>query len=305
MERMLPMLRIRGASRAGSRDRASAALNGAASPHESHWMNTEPDTAAVDKPLRGWRVLVPRGGPWGDQVAALLRARGATPVIAPLVNFAPTTEVAELDAALAELAAGAFDWITMTSATTVDVLYAYRAEIPARTRVAAVGETTAAAMTAVGYRVDLVPDEDDSAAGLAQQIIDLEHEPRSVLALRSEVAKPVLTRMLVEAGHAVRSVVAYRTVGVPVTERIARDVESGRINAVLVTSGSVAEQVRAQFPQLPASTLVAAIGPRTARDARKLGLSVDVVAAETSIESLIAAITKTPAPVALDDDATV
>ncbi len=263
-------------------------------------MNTEHDTAAVDRPLRGWRVLVPRGGPWGDQVAAMLRSRGATPVIAPLVNFAPTTEVAELDAALADLAAGSFDWITLTSATTVDVLYAYRAQIPAHTRVAAVGETTAAALSAVGYRVDLVPDEDDSAAGLARQIIDLETDPRRVLTLRSEVAKPVLTRMLVEAGHDVRSVVAYRTVGVPVADRVANDVVSGRINAILVTSGSVAEQVSAQFPQLPASTLVAAIGPRTARDARKLGLSVDVVATETSVESLIAAIGKLPVPLPAD-----
>jgi len=261
-------------------------------------MDPEPHTAESQKPLRGWRVLVPRGGPWGDQVAALLRSHGATPVIAPLVNFAPTTEVAELDAALADLAAGAFDWITLTSATTVDVLYAYRAEIPAHTRVAAVGETTAAALTAVGYRVDLVPEEDDSAAGLAEQIIAIESAPTRVLALRSEVAKPVLTRMLIEAGHEVRSVVAYRTVGVPVTERIAADVASGRINAVLVTSGSVAEQVGEQFPDLPDTTLVAAIGPRTARDARKLGLTVDVVAAETTIPSLIEAIARHPTPVA-------
>lgn len=259
-------------------------------------MHVEPGHAEPQKPLRGWRVLVPRGGPWGDQVAALLRSHGATPVIAPLINFAPTTDVADLEGALAELAAGAFDWITLTSATTVDVLYAYRAEIPAQTRVAAVGETTAAALTAVGYRVDLVPDEDDSAAGLAEQILAIEAEPTRVLALRSEVAKPVLTRMLVEAGHDVRSVVAYRTVGVPVTDRIAADVASGRINAVLVTSGSVAEQVSEQFPELPASTLIAAIGPRTARDARKLGLSVDVVAAETTISSLIDAISRQPTP---------
>jgi uroporphyrinogen-III synthase len=90
--------------------------------------------------------------------------------------------------------------------------------------------------------------------------------------------------------------VAYRTIGVPVTERIAADVASGRINAVLVTSGSVAEQVSEQFPALPESTLVAAIGPRTARDARKLGLAVDVVAAETTISSLVEAIARQPAP---------
>ena len=28
------------------------------------------------KPLGGWRVLVPRGGKWGDGIAATLRANG-------------------------------------------------------------------------------------------------------------------------------------------------------------------------------------------------------------------------------------
>ena len=122
---------------------------------------------------------------------------------------------------------------------------------PPTTKVAAVGETTAAALLAVGYRVDLVPERDNSAAGMAEQMIALEPEPRDILTLRSEIAKPVLTRMLSEAGHRVRSVVAYRTVGVPVTDRIAEDVRSGRINAILVTSGSVAEQVQRSSPTSP------------------------------------------------------
>lgn len=259
-------------------------------------LSTEPA-----KPLKGWRVLVPRGGPWGDSVAATLRAQGAVPVIAPLINFAPTSDQATLDAALADLAAGAFDWLTITSATTVDVLYAYRAEIPASTRVAAVGETTAAALAAVGYKVDLVPDEDNSAAGMAAQMIALEPEPRRVLTLRSEGAHPVLTRMLANAGHHVRSVVAYRTVGVPVTERIAADVQSGRINAILVTSGSVATQVHEQFPEIPPGTVVAAIGPRTAKDARRTGLGITVVASDQSVDGLIAAVAAVPLPHSNDE----
>ena len=59
-----------------------------------------------DRPLDGWRILVPRGGPWGDSVAASLRAQGAVPVVAPLINFAPTTDQAALDVALEQLAAG-------------------------------------------------------------------------------------------------------------------------------------------------------------------------------------------------------
>jgi len=258
-------------------------------------MNASP-LHTTTKPLAGWRVLVPRGGPWGDSVAASLRRRGAVPVIAPLINFAPSKDSATLEQAIDDLQSGVFDWLTVTSATTVDVLYSYRTRIPERTKVAAVGETTAAALTAVGYRVDLVPDRDNSAAGLAEQMLALETQPRDILALRSEIAKPVLTRMLSEAGHRVRSVVAYRTVGVPVTDRIAEDVRSGRINAILVTSGSVADQVHAQFPEIPPATLIAAIGPRTAKDARRVGLPVDVVAETQTVDSLIDALERFPLP---------
>ena len=266
-------------------------------------MNTAFGHPKPDKPLVGWRVLVPRGGPWGDGVAASLRAQGATPVVAPLINFAPANDLEALDAALADLEAGQFDWLTVTSATTVDVLYAHRTFIPARTRVAAVGETTAAALQAAGYRVDLVPERDNSAAGMAEQLTALEPAPppRRILTLRSEIAKPVLTKSLIAAGHDVRSVVAYRTVGVPVTDRIARDVASGRINAILVTSGSVAEQVYAQFPDIPSETVIAAIGPRTAKDARKVGLSVDVVADRQTVDALIEAVSQFKLPHAADE----
>ena len=163
------------------------------------------------------------------------------------------------------------------------------------------GETTAAALQAVGYRVDLVPERDNSAAGMAEQMIALEPEPRDILTLRSEIAKPVLTRLLAEAGHRVRSVVAYRTVGVPVTDRIAEDVRNGRINAILVTSGSVAEQVQQQFPDIPDTTVIAAIGPRTAKDARRAGLSVDVVAATQTVDALIDAVARFTLPHAADE----
>jgi uroporphyrinogen-III synthase len=136
---------------------------------------------------------------------------------------------------------------------------------------------------------------------MADQLIALEPEPRRILTLRSEIAKPVLTKRLIEAGHEVRSVVAYRTVGVPVTERIARDVANGRINAILVTSGSVAEQVREQFPEIPEATVIAAIGPRTAKDAKRTGLPIDVVARAQTVDSLIEAVSGFSLPHAADE----
>ena len=252
--------------------------------------------ASKDKPLVGWRVLVPRGGPWGDDVAGRLRDKGAVPVISPLINFAPAEDTAELETALAELASGAYSWLTVTSATTVDVLYSYGAKIPVTTKIAVVGETTAAALKSVGYPVDLVPEKDNSAAGMAAEMVALEPEPKRILCLRSEIAKPVLSVVLAEAGHDVTAVVAYRTVGVPATERVMRDVGNGRINAILVTSGSVAAQVREQFPEIPEQTVILAIGPRTARDSDKVGLPIHVVAPARTIDSLVGMLADIPVP---------
>jgi uroporphyrinogen-III synthase len=245
-----------------------------------------------NRPLGGWRVLVPRGGPWGHGVASDLRAAGATPVVAPMINFAPAADDEALNVALASLAEGKFDWLTVTSATTVDVLSAHQATVPASTHIAAVGETTAAALTAAGYQVDLVPPEDNSAKGLLRELAQFEqYGPElCVLTLRSDIAKPVLTEGLTARGHTVESVVAYRTIGVPVDEAIVRDIQAGAFKAIFVTSGSVAEQIQLQFGPLPETMIVAAIGPQTARDAAAYGVRVDLVAKERSAVSLIDAI---------------
>lgn len=245
-----------------------------------------------EKPLQGWRVLVPRGGPWGDGVAAALRGKGASPVVAPMINFAPTADYPALEAALRRLEAGEFDWMTLTSATAVDVLSLLKTRVPSTTKVAAVGETTAAALVAAGYSVDLVPSEDNSARGLLAEwdAATGGMVPLRILTLRSEIAKPLLTEGLKRIGHDVSSVVAYRTVGVPVVDRVVADVASGAVDAILVTSGSVAEQVQLQLGPVPETTLVAAIGPQTAKDARALGLRVDVIAEERSASSLIDAV---------------
>jgi len=246
----------------------------------------------VPKPLAGWRVLVPRGGPWGDQVAANLRSKGAQPIVAPMINFAATDDAPALNEALTRLAAGEFDWMTITSATTVDVLASHRAVVAPGTRIAAVGETTAAALVAAGYHVDIVPSEENSARGLLEEweTATAGVIPLRVLTLRSEIAKPLLTEGLRRIGHNVESVVAYRTIGVPVSDQVVADVNAGLVRAVLVTSGSVARQVRDQFGLIPANTLVACIGPQTAKDARAMGLRVDVIADERTAESLIEAL---------------
>ncbi len=238
------------------------------------------------KPLTGWRVLVPRGGKWGDGVAATLRSYGAVPVIAPMINFASAENARELSDALKRLESGKFDWLVITSATTVDVLMSQQVTVPPTTRIAAVGETTGAALALAGYRVDFVPESDNSARGLVKEW-PLSDIVGRVLIPQSDIAEPTLVAGLAKLGLDVEFVTAYRTVGVPVAEHVAADVASGRIRAVLLTSGSVARQVQAQLAPLPEDTVVAAIGPRTAFDARAAGITVHLIAESRSVAALV------------------
>jgi uroporphyrinogen-III synthase len=244
---------------------------------------------APAKPLAGWRVLVPRGGRWGDTVAATLRGYGAIPVIAPMINFASTDDAQGLANALYDLQDGQYDWLVVTSATTVDVLMTQSVVIPSTTRIAAVGETTAAALTVAGYNVHFVPEVDNSARGLVKEWPRTDITGR-VLIPQSDLAEPTLVSGLERLGLAATFVSAYRTVGVPVAEHVATDIASGRIGAVLVTSGSVARQIAAQLSPLPSGTIVACIGPRTAFDARAAGLAVDVIAEFRTANSLVEAL---------------
>ncbi|NLB46958.1 MAG: uroporphyrinogen-III synthase [Microbacteriaceae bacterium] len=236
------------------------------------------------KPLTGLRVLVPRGGIWGDLVATALREQGANTVIAPMVDFAHTEEEERLVEALRRLEDGYYDWMTATSATVVDVLAHHEAKIHERTRVAVVGEATEQAFIEAGYQVSRTPDEENNTTeGLLQVWPEIdEGTVLKVLTLRSDVAKPVLTSGLIDRGHDVTQVVAFRTIGVPVSAHIREDVESGRINALLVASARIGREVAAQFPNLPESTIVACVGPHTHEEAVAAGLKHSPMHADSS-----------------------
>lgn len=225
-------------------------------------------------------MLVPRGGTWGELVSRALREAGANPVISPLVDFANTSEEDKLIAALGQLERGEFDWMTATSATVVSVLEHHGAVIHPRTQVAVVGEATEAAFIAAGYEVSRTPDDsDNTAAGLLEVWPEINGGTKlRVLTLRSNVAKPVLTGGLLDRGHDVTQVVAFRTVGVPSSVLTREDVGSGRINALLVASPTIAREVASQFASRPDTTIIACVGDQSREEAERVGLCTSAAA---------------------------
>lgn len=243
----------------------------------------------INTPLSGLRVLVPRGGVWGKVVAKALKAQGATTAVAPLIDFAHTSELDRLCESLEKLEAGYFDWVTATNSTIVDVLNHHNIKIAKRTQVACAGEATYEAFIESGYEVARTTENSDtSTAGLLKVWPEIDSgEILRVLTLRSDAAKPVLTLGLLERGHDVTQVVAYRTVGVRASIHIHEEITSGEINAILVTSPQVAREVAAQFAERPASTIVACICEAALEEAARLGLTNGLDASEKLREKLV------------------
>lgn len=248
------------------------------------------------------RVLIPRNGSWGERVSSLVTDAGFEPLVLPLITVAPATDQDALRVQLDDLGAGRFDWLVVTSQSSVR----YLPRVPAAVSVAAVGNVTAAALRERGIPVAFVP-RTQSAAGL----VDEWPIPSGrVLWPRSEDAKPTIKDGLRAKGMDVVDVVAYRTVSVldqDEHELDALGVLAGDdqaltafepretpVDAVLVTSGSVAKQVLRLG--LSAGTTIVAIGEQTAEDCRRAGLPVSAIARTPTPEGLVAAlVAATPA----------
>lgn len=264
-------------------------------------------------PLSGLRVLVPRSPGRAGPLLDALRRAGAQPVAFPLVTIGAPVDPGPMDEAAARLAAGGFDWVAVTSAITVEhldaaarradrtlagLIRAGRAARPTSTRIAAVGDATAAALGRADVRADFVPAAEQSARGL------LAHWPptapgATVLLPQSDLAEPTLARGLTARGARPHPVVAYTNRPAPLPPQLARDLATGRVGAVVLTSASVARRLAGQVA-LPPATLVCSIGPRTAEVATGLGLRAGVVAShpgpDAIVAALVAALHPTPTP---------
>lgn len=247
--------------------------------------------------LAGARVLVPRGGRWGEAVRTELARHGATAVVAPLIASAAPRDVEARDRAFAALGAGEYAWLFVTSAASIEQLQEHGIQVPPTTRIAAVGRATARAVADAGWEVDFVPAGTSSASAMITQWCAgrTPAETGRCLVMRSDLARAVVSDELELQGYDVEVCIAYRTVGVDLDPEVAADLRAGRLDAVLLTSLSAGRELRRQVWPIPERTLIASIGPGTTRDAEALGFTVGHTAHSQSVDALIAELDARPA----------
>lgn len=272
---------------------------------------------ADGRPLEGCRVLVTRSPERSGPLAEALRLAGAVPLLLPLTAAERAPDQAAFDDAFEALGAGRFEWLVVSSATTVLALQEKAAEravelrnwVPAGTRVAAVGPASRSALEAAGIAVDFEPQHDHSAAGIVD---GWPGGAAAVLLPQADIAAPVLAQGLEAKGARVRTVVAYSTVDFPADpgRQLSRadracsaaaslplltpaeakaDVDDGTLAAVVAASPSAVRRIAAALAPLGSCRLVA-IGPSTAAEAEARGLAVAATAGEATPQGLVAAV---------------
>jgi len=261
------------------------------------------------RPLFGRRVVVTRAAKQSAGLASALAAAGADAVVVPTLEVRPPRDPAAVARAVAGL--GDHDGVIVSSPNGVDALARGLADAGLDARalagrvLAVIGTGTAAACGRIGLLPDVVPD-DANAEGLVATLQSRGLLAQRWLHLRADEGRDVLGPAIAAAGGRYELVVAYETVRPRVPAMLLRsllpaDAGGEGFDAVALTSGKAARHLLATLAeawgedvarQRLAAAVIVALGPVTAAAVRALGLPVHAVAAATTDEAMVEAVTQ-------------
>jgi len=253
----------------------------------------------MNRPLLGQRIVITRTRQQSSDLCRMFEEQGAEALIAPTIQIAWPNDWASVDQAIQRIAE--FDWLILTSTNSVVVLAGRleAMELDARhlgaVKLAAVGDATASLLRQrIGVRADLIPNRFVAESLAESLVIENDMSGRRLLLLRADIAKPILPRLLTDAGAIVTEVTAYHTKS---ADKIPSDVKTalknGEVDWVTFTSASTADhmaQLLGPDRALLRGVKIASIGPVTSQALRRLDLEPTVEAATSNSAGLVAAV---------------
>lgn len=255
------------------------------------------------KPLSGKRVMITRPRHQAQKMADLITDLGGEPWTFPTIEIEPTTTDAEsetspMDRAIANI--DEYSWLAFTSINGVSAFFDRMRHLRRDIRslkdmkIAAIGSKTRAEVEERGLMVDYVP-ENYTSYDLADGLKSILEEGDKVLIPRAEVA-PDAFGALRDMGFEIDEVPAYRTVQASGNIQLVKEQFRGRkIHILTFTSASTVTNftdmmAEDNIPELLEGVMVVCIGPVTASTADNLGIPVNVIAKEYTVEGMVASI---------------
>ena len=244
------------------------------------------------RPLGGVKALVTRPRELVSGLADLLRQRGAEVLELPAIATVPVDDQAPVEAAIAALAQGRYDWLVFTSPSGVRIFFdklleALDVRALGRIRIASIGQGTSKALRKYGLRPDFVPSVYDGET-LGRELAAVCEKGARLLIPRAAIGNRALIEGLRGGdGLEITDLPTYDTVYTRsrvIDERAA--VESGDVDLCLFTSASTVRGFAESLGDMDFSKVNAVcIGRQTLSAAEALGMRT-WVSEKATLESL-------------------
>jgi uroporphyrinogen-III synthase len=256
-------------------------------------------TSAV---LSGRRIAVTRAREQSPELAARLAALGAEVVELPLITVSKEIDKHLLHDVLSEL--GGYDWIVFTSANGVRFFFEEFRRIYddirslGLLRFAAVGETTAKAITDHWLKVECQPKVATGEALADELIATGSLDSAKLLVITGNLNRDDMVKKLEDARAIVDRLQVYKTEKTDLTnDPAAADFRARGADAILFASSSAVQSFVDQAAALKLGQearrpLAGSIGPQTTETMKKVGMPVDFEAKTPSLDALVEALAK-------------
>lgn len=266
-----------------------------------------------DYTLKGRTVVVTRPRNQAAETLKAIELRGAKPYLLPTIEIKAPRDLSAATRFFQDLASKKADYVILMSvngvqqllviAESLGVVEEFKSNLK-NAVVMAVGPKTAQELENNGIHVDLVP-EKYTSEGILDCLQHRHVKGKAIYIPRTSEAPPELAEKLRQMGNRVEEIHVYQS-KLPSDEGLAarflKDLTDGRIDAILFTSSlgvrnffemlklKVSEEKLKQLVRK--NTVVAAIGPTTAKTLTEAGVSVDVVPENHTLDDALDALAK-------------
>ena len=250
--------------------------------------------------IDGRKVLITRSRTQVSRLKKQLEEIGAEPIELPSIEIAPLEDYTDLDQALSEGVHLATRWVIFSSTNAVESVFArldvlgLDSRVFSNAKVAAIGPATALELERRGIKPDFIPSASPSETVL-NELSNYNWKDMSVLLPVSNIGREVLSEGLNNLGAKVTRIIAYRTITPEGISDKAKQLIRDGIDVVTFTSSSTVRNLvnllDEDSTQL-SSSLIACIGPITAKTAVDMGLRVELIAEDATVESLVESLEK-------------
>ncbi len=250
-----------------------------------------------NRPLFSKKILVTRSRHQASRLSRVLFEAGAIPVEQPAIEIEPFKNTERLDKAIKSIQK--YQWVVFTSVNGVSIFFKRLSELGYDSRklndlrVGAIGPATASLLLEHGISPDYMPQEYTGSAFIKNLDKNMV-KGQFFLLPRAKAADDEVPMGIESLGGQVDDVPIYDTVPSRKTlQKIKLMLEQKQIDVATFASSSTVTNLLgalgSQAQDLLEGVDIACIGPKTTATAQKAGLSVKIIARESTIPGLVRA----------------